>query len=111
MLLRARDQMLQGHFDTVVSLARSVLESLTTVSGEQEAIGAAMEKFRAKGDVRKSMTKKERALVVQEAVRNYTHLAHHVADGSGAPEWYSRSDATFVLTLASAAFVEAATRQ
>jgi hypothetical protein len=110
MLTRARDQLSQGNFDVVVSLARKILDSLVASSGERDLIRDATGKFRDGRDSRESMTKQERALLVQDAIRHYTHLAHHVDEESGTPEWYSRGDAVFVLTLATAAFSEAVAR-
>jgi hypothetical protein len=110
MLIRARDQLLKGDFDNVVSLARKVLDSLVATSGERDRIRDATIKFREGRESRESMSKQERALLLQDTIRHYTHLAHHVEEDSGAPHLYSRNDAVFVLTLATAAFSEAAAR-
>lgn len=110
LLIRAQQQLIRGDFDGVVSLSRKVLDSMVATSGERDAIRDAVSKFRGLKEVREGMSKQERALLVQDAIRHYTHLAHHVDDQSGSPEWYSRGDAAFLLTLASAAFSEAVAR-
>jgi hypothetical protein len=101
---------LSGARSVVVSLSRTIMDSLATSSGEKDAIRAAASKFRESRETRESMTKRERALLVHDAVRHYTHLAHHVDESNGSAEWYSRGDAIFVLTLATAAFSEAVAR-
>lgn len=110
LLGRARDQLIQGDFDGVVSLCRKIMDSLAACTGETEQVRSATAKYREGRQEREAMSKRERGLLVQEAVRHYTHLAHHVAEGNGAPEWYSRGDATFSLALATAVFAEAVAR-
>ncbi|HWI83847.1 hypothetical protein [Ramlibacter sp.] len=111
LLEQAREQLLRGHYEPVVSLCRKVMDSLVASSGEKEIVRAAASKYRESRETRESMTKRERALFLQEAARHYTHLAHHVNEQDGAPEWYSRGDATFCLALASAALSESVARQ
>lgn len=50
---------------------------------------------------RRDMTKSEREADLVEAVRNYTHLAHH-AETEGGYANYSRSEARFLLTITAA---------
>lgn len=50
---------------------------------------------------RRDMTKSEREADLVEAIRNYTHLAHH-AETEGGYANYSRSEARFLLTLTAA---------
>jgi hypothetical protein len=110
LLEQARERLLQGQYDAVVSLARKIMESIAAAAGEADQVRAATNKFRDSREARESMTKRERGLVVQEAVRHYTHLAHHVDEVDGASEWYSRADAVFVLALATAVFSDALAR-
>ncbi|MEI2623774.1 MAG: hypothetical protein V9G23_07615, partial [Giesbergeria sp.] len=68
----------------------------------QSAPAAAAEKYHAN---RKQMTKEERALFVQEAIRHYAHPPHH-AEGPQSQRWYSSSDAALCLGMASALLAE-----
>jgi hypothetical protein len=111
LLEQARGQLLRGHYEQVVSLCRKVMDSLVAAAGEREIVRSAASKYRESRETRESMTKRERALFLQEAARHYTQLAHHVNEQDGAPEWYSRGDATFCFALATAAFSEAVARQ
>lgn len=97
-LRRAKEDMIAGNYDVVVSRCRLALESLRMEFGEAGDANA-LESFVKS---RKAMSKRERLIMVIEAVRHYTHTAHHV-DGEGRMEWYSRADATFVLSIAAAA--------
>lgn len=104
MLRQAQEHFLHGRYDDVVSLSRKLMESVRDALGQKPAIEAAVQKFK---DHKGSMTKAERSLMVQEAIRHYSHPAHHVGKDTGSPEWYSRDDAVFVLATSSAVFAEA----
>ncbi len=107
MLRHAQDHFLHGRYDEVVSLSRKLMESIRDALGQDQGIKDALDKFKVD---RKSMTKSERSLVIQEAVRHYSQLAHHVDKSTGHPEWYSRNDAMFILATSSAVFAEAISR-
>ncbi len=107
MLRQAQDHFLHGRYDDVVSLSRKLMESIRDALGQKPAIDAALQKFK---DHKASMNKAERSLLVQEAIRHYSHPAHHVEEDTGSPEWYSRDDAMFVLATSSAVFAEAIAR-
>lgn len=104
MLRQAQDHFLHGRYDEMVSLSRKLMESIRDSLGQKPAIDTALQKFKNQKD---SMTKSERSLMLQEAVRHYSHPAHHVDKATGNPEWYSRSDAMFILATSAAAFAEA----
>lgn len=96
---QAHGDLIGGRYDSVVARCRQALESVRTVLGQKKCIDAALEKF-CKGH-RKAMNKHEREMLIGEAARHYTHLAHHV-DQDGEQQWYSRGDATFLLTITAA---------
>lgn len=108
MLRQAQDHFLHGRYEDVVSASRKLMESIRDALGQDQAIKEAVGKF--KGD-RQSMSKSERSLVVQESVRHYSQLAHHVDKATGQPEWYSRSDAMFILATGAAVFAEAIAKE
>lgn len=107
MLRQAQDHFLHGRYGEVVSLSRKLMESVRDSLGQKPAIDAALHKFKNHKD---SMSKVERSLMLQEAVRHYSHPAHHVDKVTGNPEWYSRSDAMFVLATSASVFAEAIAR-
>jgi hypothetical protein len=104
MLRQAQDHFLHGRYEDVVSVSRKLMESIRDAFGQGQAIKDAVRKFK---DDKESMSKSERSLVIQEAVRHYSHPAHHVDKATGFPEWYSRDDTMFVLATSSAVFAEA----
>lgn len=99
LLKRARAELDAGNYDGVVQQCRRAIESVQKALKLEPAINAAIEAF-ARGDRRK-MTKKARALVVNEAVLHYSHPAHHVNE-EGETFDYGRRDAAFMLALTSA---------
>lgn len=103
----ANEDLHYGRYDAVVNRCRLALDSLHAAMTEKDIVNAAVDKFKTK---RKTMTKLERELLIGEAVRHYTQLAHHVDDDDGNPEWYSRSDALMILGFAAAAVCSAASR-
>lgn len=107
MLRQAQDHFLHGRYEDVVSASRKLMESIRDALGQDQAIKDAARKFK---EDRQSMSKSERSLVVQESVRHYSQLAHHVDKATGSPEWYSRADAMFILATSSAVFAEALAR-
>lgn len=107
MLRQAQEHFLHGRYDDVVSITRKLMESVRDALSQKPAIDAALQKFK---DKKGEMSKSERSLLVQEAVRHYSHPAHHVDKETGSPEWYNRDDAIFVLATGSAVFAEALAR-
>jgi hypothetical protein len=97
-LRRAKQDLIAGDYQSVVSRCRIALESIKNELGDVEKTAASLDQFVRQ---RRSMSKKERQLVLTEALRHYTHPAHHV-DDDGQQEWYSRADATFVLSITAA---------
>lgn len=88
-------------YEKVVSDCRRALESVRTIMDTKGGTDAAMKAFSGNGSEKRSMSKFDRQLVVAEAVRHYTQLAHHV-DPTGTKQYYSRDDATFILSIAAA---------
>lgn len=96
---RARQELDSGNYDGVVQKCRLAIESVQKALRLKSEITAAIETF-TKGE-RTKMTKKARALLVNEAALHYAHPAHHVNE-EGLAFDYGRRDATFMLALASA---------
>lgn len=99
LLRRAREELDAGNYDGVVQQCRRAIESVQKALKLKPAIDAATEMF-TRGD-RKKMTKRARALLVNEAALHYSHPAHHVGE-DGEMFDYGRRDAAFMLALASA---------
>jgi HEPN domain-containing protein len=98
-LRRAKEYLIAGEYEMVVSKCRLALESIKAELGEAGKINSSLESFIKN---RRAMSKRERLMVITEALRHYTHPAHHV-DKEGKMEWYSRADATFALSVTAAA--------
>lgn len=107
MLRQAQDHFLHGRYDEVVSVSRKLMESIRDALGQRPAIESALQKFK---DNKAGMSKSERSMMVQEVLRHYSHPAHHVDKEDGAPEFYSRTDAMFILATSAAVFAEAIAR-
>lgn len=105
---RARDDYVHGRWEEVVAKCRLVIEAIWTAQGLQESATAAVKKYT--GGDRRRMTRAERALFIQEALRHFAHPAHHAED-DGSGEGFSDADAAFALGLASASLAEAAARE
>lgn len=95
---RAQAHLVDGRFDAVVSECRLAIESAVLAAGEQTAIANSVQQSKY---AKRDMTKLDRELSLMEAVRHYTHLAHHV-DARGASEYYSREDANMLLATTAA---------
>lgn len=103
---RAKEDYVRGRYDDVVGRTRKIIEAIWEASeGTAKLAAAAVEKYRTD---RRSMTKLERALFVQEAIRHYAHPPHHA--GESEATWYSSSDAALSLGMASAFLAEALAR-
>jgi hypothetical protein len=96
-LRQAQEDLLRGQYDAVVAKCRLAIEGLHTAFDEgKESIAAAV-KFASSKD-RKSMTKLERSLFIGEAVRHFSHLAHHPGS-DGTQEAFCRSEALAILAF------------
>lgn len=109
LILKAEQHLVEGRYEDVIAICRRILESIAAAAGETELAQRAAEKYRLPAQ-RKAMSKVERSLLLQEVVRFYTHLSHHVDDSDGGTQYYSRDDATFCLTLAVGVYQDAAAR-
>jgi HEPN domain-containing protein len=105
-LHQANRHLSNGEYDAVVARCRLAIESAQKILGDEAATRDAMSLYQKH---RVSMSTLQREQMIREAVRNYTHLAHHV-DNEGGVEQYGRSDATFLLTMAAAVITRAAAR-
>lgn len=94
-LSRARQHLLQGHYQEVVAACRLVLESLTEQLQEGEELESAK---KLRGDDRNAMTTLQRELMIRQAAINYAHVAHH-PNGSTDP-LFDRSNAIMLLGIA-----------
>ncbi|CRY45827.1 hypothetical protein Y045_4623 [Burkholderia pseudomallei MSHR2451] len=94
-LKKARHALVVGEYEHTVAACRLALDSLK----EASPILAQLSKSVWEGKS-KDFSKTQRAAVLYNAVRNYTHLSHHVG-GEGRLEVFSRRDAVMVLTTAS----------
>lgn len=92
---RAHELLLRGEYDSSVGMCRRALDSVWNGYGLAGAAGAAR-KALATMDDRKAMTKRDRQLALGEAIRNFTHPAHHVGE-SGDPEIFSKLDAALAV--------------
>lgn len=107
-LSRAHDDYVHGRWEEVVAKCRLVIEAIWAAQELQEPAAMAVKKYTS-GDRRK-MTRSERAMFIQEALRHFAHPAHHV-DDDGRSDGFSDADAGFALGLASASLAEAAARE
>lgn len=100
-LVRSAHRHLQnGLYDACIAECRRAMDSLWAITGVKPAAAKARGEF-AKKDEREAQGKYERTLVVGEALRAFTHPAHHVGD-DGEPEIFSRLDATLALATTAA---------
>jgi hypothetical protein len=95
---RAYDFLLRGENSAAVAECRRALESVWKSQGFEQSAGDARKALSANMDARKSMGKRERQLALGEALRNFTHPAHHVQD-DGRPEDFSRADAAMAVSV------------
>jgi hypothetical protein len=103
-LLRDAQRLLvAGEYELVVASCRQALDSLQTVLQQDGEIKSAWPERSGRS---RDQSKLQRALAILDAMRHYTHLAHHV-DGGGRAEWYSRKDATLALTTSCALLTSA----
>ncbi|WP_182508400.1 hypothetical protein [Ralstonia solanacearum] len=102
----ANRDLVNGEYDSTVSRCRLAIESAQAVLGDDAATKAAVLTYQKQ---KMSMSTLQREQMIREAVRHYAHPAHHV-DDQGNTERYSRSDATFLLTMAAAVVTRATAR-
>jgi hypothetical protein len=96
-LREAHADFIAGRYDQTVGACRLAIDGLHLALRDDADVERA---FRAFGTDRRTMTKRERAMLVSGAIRHYTHLAHHL-DSAGQLEVFSRQDAQFVLAATS----------
>ncbi len=89
----ANRQLMLGHFTPAVAECRRAIESLMDAADLQKQVKVARKSF---GNFEKTMSKRERELVLGEAIRNFCHIAHHVG-ASGEPEVFGRADAALAV--------------
>ena len=104
MILKARDHFLRGDYEEAVGTCRKALEGLAKGRGEEDAEKAALKLFRSREreDVEAftGMSKQDRHFLIRQAVRHFTHPAHHASSGKNVVvgERMLRSDATLILS-------------
>lgn len=97
---RANEFLLRGEYDSAVGACRQAIESVWTANELQTDAIRVRSAFCSPGD-RKSMSKFDRQLLLGEALRHYTHPAHHVT-GNGDAAIFSKSDAALAIATAAA---------
>ncbi len=105
LLKRAQNDYVRGEYEDVVARARKVIETVWAAGGIKQEAGAATAQFKKDKEL---MNKRQRGLLIQEAVRHYAHPPHHVSDDS---HWYSSVDAAYILSMAAAVVAEAISRE
>jgi hypothetical protein len=108
-LRHAQEDLLRGRYDAVVSQCRLALEGIHTALDEVDESAASAQKY-ANGKERKLMSKVERARFIGEAIRHFTHLAHH-PNAVGLQETFSRADAQAILACTVASIDSALSRE
>jgi hypothetical protein len=91
-LKKARGALVAGEYHNAVGSCRLALDSLKEASPMLQELSKSVW-----GGKSSEFSKSQRAAVLYNAVRNYTHLSHHIG-GEGQPEVFSRRDAAMVLT-------------
>jgi hypothetical protein len=103
---RAHDCLHKGLYDVAVGQCRQAFESLYMIEGIQKLATESVERFKTK---KSGMSKIERERFMAEAVRHYTHLAHHPDEGVVVE--FGLGEATTVLALTIAALAGAVRRE
>jgi hypothetical protein len=98
---RAHDFLLRGEDNAAVAECRRALESVWKSRGLEQAAADARKALSANMDARKAMAKRDRQLALGEALRNFTHSAHHV-QSDGSAEDFSRADAALAVAATAA---------
>ncbi|MBX9871229.1 MAG: hypothetical protein K2X75_04460 [Burkholderiaceae bacterium] len=94
----AHEQLINGRYDAAISDCRLALDGIIKSTGVEPKL---RELLQAPSVKRVDMSKIERELLLLNALRNYTHMAHHL-DPNGKPEYYSRDDAALVVSTTAA---------
>ncbi len=92
---RANEHLVMGHYTAAVAECRRAIESLWKSANLSAEAGAAR-KLLSTMNERTSMTKRDRELALGEAIRNFTHVAHHVG-ADAEPEIFGRLDAAMAV--------------
>lgn len=93
-LRKAKEFLISGRYDTVVSECRLAIENARITTGEEQAVAHSVQQFKTS---KTSMGKLPREHLIAEAARHYAHLAHH---DEGQPEIFSRDDANMLMSIA-----------
>ncbi|PKN67823.1 MAG: hypothetical protein CVU57_01010 [Deltaproteobacteria bacterium HGW-Deltaproteobacteria-15] len=97
-LEKARDHFLAGSYDDTVANCRKSLESIEKGLNEETAQKEAVRHYQRNRD---EMSKEERQLFLREALKRYTHLAHHTSE-TGANFRFDRAEANMVMGVTAA---------
>lgn len=92
---RANEHLVLGHFSVAVAECRRAIESLWKSANLTEDAKAAR-KLMSTMEERISMTKRDRELVLGEALINFSNVAHHVG-ANAEPEIFGRLDAALAV--------------
>jgi hypothetical protein len=87
-----------GRYDSAIADCRIALDSALATTDDRKEM---FELARTSGASENGLSKAQRELMLINAVRNYTHLAHHV-DRQGQLEYFSRDDASMILSTTAA---------
>ena len=93
LLNQARNHFLYGLYDETVATCRKALDSLTIILDDEDKQTEAKKQF--KND-KEHMSLEQRVLFIREALRHFTHLAHHVSE-VGESFSFTRQEASFTL--------------
>lgn len=97
-LRKARNHYLSGNYEETIGDCRTVLDKLAEFLDDEPLMSQAKNKFLENGNSRQAMSKDERALMIRDVLRHYTHLSHHPEeDDKGIKIPYSRNEAGMIL--------------
>lgn len=94
----ANELLVNGRYDAAIADCRVALDKVVQATNATNAITSALKVPTAQ---RENLTKIDRELLLLNALRNYTHLAHHLGP-NGQPEYYSRDDAALAVSTTAA---------
>lgn len=97
----AYDFLLRGEDNAAVAECRRAIEGVWKARGLEQAASDARKLLSANMDARKAMTKRDRQLALGEALKNFTHPAHH-AQSDATSEDFSRADAALAVAATAA---------
>lgn len=90
--------LVNGRYDSAIADCRLALDSIIQITDAAPILETAL---RTPSSQRETLSKTERELLLLNALRNYTHLAHHLGP-NGRPEYYSRDDAALTVSTTAA---------